>query len=228
MSEQELPEPKALIFDLDGTLVDTVSLRIEAWLRTFAEVGIPADAEHVAGLIGSDGKRLAREVAAVAGQQLDDNRAEAVDHRSGEIYSELNTDPRPLPGVRQLLLALERNRFRWAIATSSRAAQVIASVDALALPERPMIVDGSHVEHAKPAPDLLLHAAAQMALSPHDCWYVGDAVWDMLAARAANMPAIAIASGAASPEKLRDAGALAVMTFDGLLAELRRRGRLPD
>ncbi|MDQ3938101.1 MAG: HAD family hydrolase [Chloroflexota bacterium] len=228
MSERELPPPQALIFDLDGTLVDTVDVRIQAWLQVFAEEGIAAERDRVAQLIGSDGKRLAREVAAAAGRQLDDARTEAIDRRSGEIYSELNTDPQPLSGVRPLLLALDESALRWAIATSSRAEQVMASVDALRLERRPMIVDGSHVERAKPEPDLLLLAAQQLSVAPGHCWYVGDATWDMLAARSGAMPAVGIATGSASPDELREAGADAVMTFDELHGELRRRGVLQD
>src|SRR5450432_4031886 len=98
--------PGAIIFDLDGTLVDTVAERIEGWMRTFAEIGIKADRSHVAGLIGADGKRLALEVAAVAGRRLSDDRAEAVDRRAGEVFGELATNPRPQPGARELLEAL--------------------------------------------------------------------------------------------------------------------------
>jgi phosphoglycolate phosphatase-like HAD superfamily hydrolase len=104
---------------------------------------------------------------------------------------------------------------------------VQASVDALELPRQPHITDGSHVEHAKPAPDLLLHAAQELELSPRDCWYVGDAVWDVLAARAAAMPCVAIATGGASEQTLADAGADAVATIGQLRAELARR-RLTD
>jgi HAD superfamily hydrolase (TIGR01509 family) len=227
VSLAEMIEPGALIFDLDGTLVDTVEERITAWLRTFEEVGLPADREHVAQLIGADGKRLAREVAAVAGREMDDDRAEAIDRRSGEIYSALNTDPRPLPGVRPLLLALSRGDLPWAIGTSSRAEQVMASVDALGLDKEPTIIDGSHVRHAKPAPDLLLLAAERLGTSPRRCWYIGDATWDMLAARACGMPAVGIASGAVTADALAGAGATAVASFEALGSELRRRGLLP-
>jgi beta-phosphoglucomutase-like phosphatase (HAD superfamily) len=67
------------VFDLDGTLVDTVETRIEAWMRIFREVRIKAERDHVARLIGSDGKRLAHEVADVAGQPINDDKAEAID-----------------------------------------------------------------------------------------------------------------------------------------------------
>lgn len=195
-------------------------------MQVFAEIGIPADREHVARLIGADGKRLAKEVANVANRHIDDDRAEAIDKRSGAIYDELNTDPRPIAGARALLLALCRSALPWAIATSSRSEQVRASVDALKLPERPRIVDGSHVEHAKPAPDLLLLAAEQLRTPPSRCWYVGDATWDMLAARAAGMIGIGVPYGVASKSDLLNAGARTVTMFRSLQAELNRRGLL--
>ena len=219
-----LPAPGALIFDLDGTLVDTVETRIEAWLRTFREIGMPADRAHVAGLIGADGRRLAREVAGVAGRTLSDDRAEAVDRRAGEIYSELNTDPRPLAGAVGLLRELQQGDLPWAIATSSRAEQVMASVDALELPQRPPIVDGSHVAHAKPAPDLLLLTAERLGSPARRCWCVGDAAWDMLAARAAGMPGIGVVTGAVDERALRSAGAsTTIRSLAELHEELRRR-----
>ena len=212
-----LPRPAAVIFDLDGTLVDTVEVRIAAWLRVFEEERIPADRAHVAALIGSDGRRLAREVAAAAGITLEDGRDEGIDARCGAIFAELNARPRSLPGVNELLARLEAAGVPWAIATSSRREQVAPSVDALGLDSQPLIVDGSHVEHAKPAPDLLLLAAHALHAEPPACWYVGDATWDMLAASAAGMVPIGVTSGAVGAATLLDAGARWVVTSLGEL-----------
>lgn len=199
--------PAAVILDLDGTLVDTVETRILAWLEVFAEEGIPAERGQVARLIGSDGRRLAREVAGEAGIELAEGRDETIDARSGRIFAARNTDPRPLPGARELLARLDAARVPWAIATSSRREQVAASVAALALPEEPLVVDGTHVANAKPAPDLLLLAARRLGADPSRCWYVGDATPDMLAAVAAGMGAIGVTSGAVDADVLRAAGA---------------------
>lgn len=221
-----LDDPAAILFDLDGTVVDTLPARLEAWLRTFREVGIPADAGHINGLLGSDGKRLAREVAALAGRNLDDARAEAIDKRSGELFGQLNTDPRPLPGVVALLEAIESSGvLEWAIATSSRAEQVGASIASLGLSTPPRVIDGSSVRHAKPAPDLLLLAADRMGLSPRRCWYVGDATWDMLAAKAAGMPGVGVTSGVVDATSLLRAGAVMVVrSAASLHEELHARG----
>lgn len=188
--------------------MDTVETRIVAWLRTFEEQQIPADGPLVARLIGSDGRRLARVVAEAAGQALDPDREDQIDRRAGEIYSDLNVDPKTLPGALELLKTLDEYRRPWAIATSSRREQVGASVKALTLSRRPIIIDGSYVEHAKPAPDLLLFAARELSVEPSLCCYVGDAIWDMQAAAAAGMPAIGVVSGSATGGELAAAGAL--------------------
>jgi HAD superfamily hydrolase (TIGR01509 family) len=222
-SDSELPVPAAIVFDLDGTLVDTVETRIRAWMAVFEEERIPADRLEVAGLIGADGRRVARDVAARAGEQLDDGRAEAIDKRSGEIYEQLNHDPIPLPGVHDALAALDARGVQWAIATSSRAEQVGTSVAALGLDHRPMIVDGSHVDHAKPEPDLLLYAASTLGVPPERCWYVGDSTWDMMAATAASMVGVGVPTGAVGRAELEEAGARTVIASLDRLVEL-----LPD
>jgi len=219
------PLPDAILFDLDGTLVDSVETRIDAWLRTFEEVGLPATREQLAPLIGLDGKRLAMEVAAVAGTPIAEPRAEEIDHLAGEIYEKLNRDPRPLPGVRRLVDAIEQRHIKWSIATSSRKAQVATSVAALGLAGEPTIVDASHVKHAKPEPDLLLLAAEQLDVEPGRCWYVGDSTWDMVSAVAAGMIAIGVTAGSAVDSvALVGAGAAAVVpTLDVLTEALLSR-----
>jgi HAD superfamily hydrolase (TIGR01509 family) len=204
--------PAAIVFDLDGTLVDTVSTRIEAWEQVFAEFGIPVARGDLEAMIGMDGRRLAIEVASRAGANLDALAAEQIDRRAGEMFDQRNRDPRPLPGARELLGRLDEAGVTWAIATSSRAAQVAASVAALRLSTPPRIVDGSAVERAKPAPDLLLLAAQRLDVEAGECWYVGDSTWDMRAAVAAGMLAIGVTAGAAvEAGALRDAGATAVL-----------------
>jgi HAD superfamily hydrolase (TIGR01509 family) len=216
----DLPRPEAVLFDLDGTLVDTVETRIEAWARCFEEFQLPVERERLGTLIGVDGKRLAREVAAMSGRTIDESQAEEIDKRCGKIYEGLNTDPQPLPGVRELVDALDRAGIRWAIATSSRREQVGTSVAALGLPGEPTIVDGSHVEHAKPEPDLLLLGAKELSVDPTRCWYVGDATWDISSAIAAGMIPIGVTAGSAvSSEILAGAGAALVVEALGDLVE---------
>lgn len=213
-----LPMPTAVLFDLDGTLVDTVELRIEAWEETLGAAGLPTTREELAPLIGLDGKRLAREIAALAGAPIDEARSETIDRACGELYERLNRSPRPLPGIGRLIDVLERRSIVWAIATSSRKEQVATSVAALGLRSEPTIVDASHVRHAKPEPDLLLLAAKELGVAPDACWYIGDSTWDMVSAVAAGMIAIGVTAGSAVDARtLEGAGAAAVV---GSLEEL--------
>ena len=216
-----LPRPGAVVCDLDGTLVDTVPTRIRAWLRTFAEFGLPVDRDHVASLIGSDGKWLAEQVATRSGQDLLEPQAEAIDRRAGQIYGELNTAPRMLPGAPAFMDALRLADIPWAIATSSRPEQVSQSVAALGLPEPPLVVDGMQVSRAKPAPDLLLAAAKALGTAPEMCWCVGDSRWDVRAARAAGMVPVGVATGSASrAELLADGARVVVDRLDELVDAL--------
>jgi HAD superfamily hydrolase (TIGR01509 family) len=212
------PRPDAIVFDLDGTLVDTVDDRIEAWADAFAERSIEFTRGQLEPMIGMDGRRLAREVARAAARSLTDAEVEELDRRSGELFDGRNRDPRPLPGARELLGRLDAEGITWAIATSSRPEQVARSVAALRVGREPRIVDGSRVEHAKPAPDLLLLAARELGTRPERTWYVGDSTWDMQASAAAGMPGIGVTAGAAvDAEALRLAGAHDVV---GTLDEL--------
>ena len=220
-----LPLPRAVLFDLDGTLVDSVQLRIGAWSEALAAADLPTGRDRLAPLIGLDGRRLAREIAALAGTPIDEARSEVIDRHAGEVYERLNVAPRPLPGVGRMIAALDRQGIAWAIATSSRKEQVTDSVAALGLVDEPMIVDASHVEHAKPEPDLLLLAARQLDLDPAVCWYVGDSTWDMVSAVAAGMLAIGVTAGSAVDTATLDgAGAAAVVsTLDELAAAIEAK-----
>jgi HAD superfamily hydrolase (TIGR01509 family) len=221
----QLDTPAALLFDLDGTLVDTVDLRIDAWMEALEQNGIHPDRRQLAGYIGSDGRFLARMMGKAAGIEIDWTRSDEIDRLSGEIFDRLNAAPRPLPGATELLTALETNQVTFAIATSSQAGQVAKSVEALRLPSQPRITDGSHVEHAKPEPDLLFAAAAQLGVAPERCWYVGDSTWDMLASARAGMAGIAVTTGAADSATLLGAGATtSIPSLVVLMDALRKRG----
>ena len=187
--------PAAVILDLDGTLVDTVEARIEAWIDALQRAGIRATRATVGRRIGMDGQRLAAELARLAGVAVDEAGVARIDRDAGEAFARLNTEPRTLAGAHELFGALERDRIPWAIATSSRREQVSASVGALRLATPPAIVDGATVRKAKPAPDLLLAAARVLGADARDCWAIGDSIWDIRAAKAAGMAAIAVSAG---------------------------------
>jgi HAD superfamily hydrolase (TIGR01509 family) len=224
MTAAELTQPMGLIFDLDGTLVDTVQARIDGWVEALRSAGLVTTAGEIGPLIGMDGKRLAREIAQEAGRSLSEREVEAIDKAAGEAFDRRNSAPRPLPGLAEALAAIEGCGATWLIATSSRAEQVRASVAALGLEREPTIVDGSHVEHAKPAPDLLLLAAQRLGTTPERCWAVGDSTWDVQAALAARMTPVCVTAGSAvGRAKLLEAGATLVVETLGELAEVLER-----
>ena len=224
-----LLRPEGLIFDLDGTLVDTVRKRIDGWVEGLGESGLYTTAAEIGPMIGMDGRRLAREIAGKAGRSPSDDEVEAMDHAAGEAFDRRNTEPQPLPGLSEALAAIARIGARWVIATSSRAAQVRGSVAALRLKETPDILDGSHVEHAKPAPDLLLLAARRLGVAPERCWAIGDSTWDARAAVAAGMHAVCVTAGSAvSAGELVAAGATVVIPTLAELARLLEEALAPD
>ncbi len=199
--------PQAIIFDLDGTLVDTVGTRVDSWMAVFPTFGIDPDPEFLAPLMGSDGKLLARMVAERYGVDLRPGDDVMIDKLAGDEFRVLNEHPRALPAAHQILESLTDRGMPWAVATSSLPDDARESVESLQLRAMPLICDGADVEHAKPAPDLLIKAAGLLEVEPAETWYVGDSRWDMVAAKAAGMRAIAVLTGATTAEALSEAGA---------------------
>jgi phosphoglycolate phosphatase len=199
--------PHAIIFDLDGTLVDTVGTRVDSWMAVFPRFGIEPEPAFLAPLMGSDGKLLARMVAEHYGVELQPGVDVQIDIEAGAEFRVRNAHPRPLPAAHDILEALTDRALPWAVATSSLPDDARASVAALGLRAMPLICDGADVEHAKPAPDLLLKAADLLGVEPAQTWYVGDSRWDMVASRAAGMRAIAVQTGATDEAELQDSGA---------------------
>jgi len=199
--------PQAIIFDLDGTLVDTVGTRVDSWMEVFPNHGIDPEPAFLAPLMGSDGKLLARMVAEHYEVALKPGEDTLIDIEAGAAFRVLNAQPRTLPAATEILESLTDRGMPWAVATSSLPDDARESVQSLGLRSMPLICDGADVEHAKPAPDLLLKAASLLHAEPTGTWYVGDSRWDMLASDAAGMRAIAVLTGATTEAELVDSGA---------------------
>jgi HAD superfamily hydrolase (TIGR01509 family) len=201
---------KALIFDLDGTLVDTVYAHVFAWQRALAEAGLPIDGWRIHRRIGMSGGLFTRAVAREAGRPLTDDEAEAIQQRHGTLYRELLPDRRPLPGAVELLAWLREAGVPHGIATSGRRPEIDASLDALGVPPETVVVERGSVVRAKPEPDLFLACQERLGVAVADCYVVGDAVWDLLAARRAGMLSIGLLSGGYGEDELLAAGAFRV------------------
>jgi len=200
----------ALIFDLDGTLIDTVYAHVFAWQRALTEMEMPIDGWRIHRRIGMSGGLFARAVAREVGRDLSPEEAEAVQRRHGEIFRELLPERRPLPGAVDLLAELRRRGIVHGIATSGRRPEIDASLEALGVGEETVVVDRGAVARAKPAPDLFLACQQALGVAPDDCYVVGDAVWDLLAARRARMLSIGLLSGGYGADELLAAGAFRV------------------
>jgi HAD superfamily hydrolase (TIGR01509 family) len=200
----------ALIFDLDGTLVDTVYAHVFAWQRALSEAGMPIDGWRIHRRIGMSGGLFARAVAREVGRDLTPDEVEAIQRRHGEMFRELLPERRPLPGAVELLAELRDRGIVHGIATSGRRPEIDASLAALGVGEETVVIARGDVPRAKPAPDLFFAAQQALGVDPGDCYVVGDAVWDLLAARRARMLSIGLLSGGYGEEELLSAGAFRV------------------
>jgi HAD superfamily hydrolase (TIGR01509 family) len=200
----------ALIFDLDGTLVDTVYAHVFAWQRALAEAGMPIEGWRIHRRIGMSGGLFARAVAREVGRPLDDAEAEGVQLRHGELFRQLLPERRPLPGAVDLLVELRDREIVHGIATSGRRPEIDASLEALGVGAETTVVERGDVRRAKPEPDLFLECARRLGADPENCYVAGDAVWDLLAARRAKMLSVGVLSGGYGEDELTQAGAFRV------------------
>ena len=201
---------RAFIFDLDGTLVDTVYAHVVAWQLALDEAGIFVDGWRIHRRIGMSGGLFTRALAREIGRPLSDVEQESLPRRHGEIYLELVPKRRPLPGARDLLRALHDGGVPFGIATSGVHPEIDASLDALDVPADVIVVGRDDVLRAKPEPDLFLACQQRMGVRLSDCYVVGDAVWDLLAARRAGMLSVGLLSGGYGADELTQAGAFRV------------------
>jgi HAD superfamily hydrolase (TIGR01509 family) len=199
-----------LIFDLDGTLVDTVYAHVFAWQRALAERDMAIDGWRIHRRVGMSGGLFTRAIGRELQRTFADEEARAVQARHGELFREMLPERRPLPGAIDLLAELRERRITHGIATSGRRPEIDASLAALLVPADMVVVERGDVARAKPEPDLFLECARRLHADPEDCFVVGDAVWDLLAARRARMLSIGLLSGGYGEDELTSAGAFRV------------------
>jgi HAD superfamily hydrolase (TIGR01509 family) len=201
---------RGLIFDLDGTLVDTVYAHVLAWQQALREAGMPIAGWRIHRRIGMSGGLFTRAVARETGGQLDAQQIEMLQRRHGELFHTMMPDPRPLAGARELIKHLRDANIPFGIATSGRRPDIDPSLRVLDIGEDTVVVERGDVTRAKPEPDLFLACQQRLGLRADECFVVGDAVWDLLAARRAHMMSIGVLSGAYGEDELIRAGAYRV------------------
>jgi len=200
----------AFLFDLDGTLVDSVYQHLLAWQEALDLCGMPVSVWRIHRRIGMSGGLLANNLLRETGREVTADEADRLRRLHAEAFATHADRVRPLPGAIELLNHLSELRIPWAIATSGErvgAARVLAG---LKVPDDVPIVTRDDVRYAKPDPDLFLAAAQRLGVDIGDCVVVGDSIWDMLAARRARALGVGLLSGGYGTHELERAGAYRV------------------
>jgi HAD superfamily hydrolase (TIGR01509 family) len=200
----------ALLFDLDGTLVDSVYQHVLAWREALEEAGIDLAVWRIHRRIGMSGGLLVNALLRETGRRMTPDEVAGLQRRHAEAYARRVAQVRPLPGARELLTHLSAVGTRWAIATSGGAATARPALDLLGLGPDAPVVTRDQVERAKPDPDLFIAAAERLGAQVSASVVVGDSVWDLLAARRAGALGVGVLSGGYGQDELERAGAYRV------------------
>ena len=201
----------AFLFDLDGTLVDSVYQHVLAWQEALESEGITLSVWRIHRKIGMSGGLFTNILLRETGLEISQERQDRLRQRHAEAYRRLSAGIRPLPGARALLAHLTETGSRWAIATSGRMETARPTLEALGVdPERTPVVTRDLVKYAKPDPDLFLAAAERLGVGIETTVVVGDSIWDMLAAQRARALGVGLLSGGYGQDELERAGAFRV------------------
>lgn len=201
----------AFLFDLDGTLVDSVYQHVLAWQEALAAAGIELDIWRVHRRIGMSGGLLTNELLREVGRAtVSAEEVARLQRVHAEAFARLSPRIRPLNGARELLAHLTAVGAPWAIATSGRGDGARRTVASLGVLDTAPLITRDDVRHAKPDPDLFLAAAERVGVPITSCIVVGDSVWDLLAARRARALGVGVLSGGYGRDELERAGAYRV------------------
>jgi HAD superfamily hydrolase (TIGR01549 family) len=200
----------AFLFDLDGTLVDSVYQHVLAWREAMQGAGIELAVWRIHRQIGMSGGLMLSAFLREIGRVLSSEEIEHIQRAHAEAYRRQAGSLHVLPGTLELLAELSARGVPYAIATSGRLQSAQPTLKLLNLSQDVPVVTRDDVRHAKPDPDLFLAAAQRLKVPMNQCVIVGDSVWDMLAARRAWALAVGLLSGGYGREELQQAGAYRV------------------
>ncbi|MFL6601317.1 MAG: HAD family hydrolase [Steroidobacteraceae bacterium] len=199
------------IFDLDGTLVDSVYEHVLAWQEALTAEGIDLSVWRIHRKIGMSGGLFTNQLLRETTQDISPDRIERLGRLHAQAYQKFRGKIRPLPGARELLETLTRADIPWAIATSGRMETAAQNLAALGVnPDVHPVVTRDDVKYAKPDPDLFLAAAARLNAPITSAVVIGDSIWDMLAARRCQALGVGLLSGGYGLDELERAGAYRV------------------
>ncbi len=197
----------AILFDLDGTLIDSVYQHVLAWREALERAGIQLAVWRIHRRIGMSGGLLVNALLRETGREITTSDAQQLQNWHAEAYAKMVSQVRPLPGSIKLLAHLAAEKVKFAIATSGMLAGARPALEMLQLGNNVPVITRDQVQHAKPDPDLFLAAAERLDAPIEDSIVVGDSVWDLLAARRARALGVGLASGGYGREELERAGA---------------------
>jgi HAD superfamily hydrolase (TIGR01549 family) len=200
----------AFLFDLDGTLVDSVYQHVLAWREALESAGLEMSVWRIHRRIGMSGGLLANALVRESQRELTAEQVSRMQRVHAEAYAKLVGQVRPLPGARELLDYLTRAGVPWTIATSGRLESARPVLEILGIDPSVPVVTRDQVPYAKPDPDLFLAAADRLGVPITSSIVVGDSVWDLLAARRAHALGVGLQSGGYGQEELARAGAYRV------------------
>ncbi|NLS06224.1 HAD family hydrolase [Rhizobium sp. P32RR-XVIII] len=201
----------AFLFDLDGTLVDSVYQHVLAWKEALDEEGIELSIWRIHRKIGMSGGLFTNQLLRETAVAITDEKNERLRQLHAAAYRRLGSQIKPLPGAVELLQWLSSERIPYAIATSGRLETAAVNIAALGVDPRSLpVITRDQVKYAKPDPDLFLAAAKALKVPIENSVVVGDSIWDMLAAIRCRALGIGLLSGGYGREELRDAGAIRV------------------
>jgi HAD superfamily hydrolase (TIGR01509 family) len=207
---QSLSGPPAFLFDLDGTLVDSVYQHVLAWRDALEQAGLPLAVWRIHRRIGMSGGLFVSALARETGRSVNREEGERIQQLHAEAFRRYSPQVRPLPGAAELMAYLAQAGVPHAIATSGYKESAGPSVKTLGVgPDVPLITR-DQVAHAKPDPDLFLAAAELLGVPIEHSVVVGDSIWDLLAARRARALGVGLLSGGYGQDELERAGAYRV------------------
>ncbi len=199
------------LFDLDGTLVDSVYQHVLSWHEALHAEGIELSVWRIHRRIGMSGGLFTNALLRETGLEMTEERRQRLRQTHTAAYQRHAAQMRPLPGARELLDYLSAKGVPWAIGTSGRMESARVTVATLGLDaDNIPIVTRDQVRYAKPDPDLFLAAAARLTIDVRSSVVVGDSVWDLLAARRAGALGVGLLSGGYGQDELERAGAYRV------------------
>jgi HAD superfamily hydrolase (TIGR01509 family) len=200
----------AFLFDLDGTLLDSVYEHVLAWREALHEMKIELSTWRIHRRVGMSDGLILTALQRETGRKLSKEETERLKRLHTEAFLKRVAQVRPLPGARELLNMLSRLSVPWAIATSGVAERAREAIKVLEVGSNVQLITRDDVAHGKPFPDLFLAGAKRLGVDIHDCIVVGDSIWDLLASRRPHALGVGLLCGGYGQDELVQAGAYRV------------------